>query len=561
MSGDGRQVLANGRYQLDAVLGQGGMATVYRATDTALQVQRAIKVLAQDFTGNSKIRKRFITEARTLARLRHPNVITVFDVGFDEEQPFIVMEIVEGGSLGDLIRRSVRLPVGRACGLLCGSLRGVQVAHDHGVVHRDLKPENILITVDGLPKVTDFGIAHVEDLGLTRTGAVMGTLAFMAPEQYQDARHAEARSDIFAIGATLYEAVTGREPFGIYASNVQDQLLKGIPDELAEVIRKACQYRPEDRYGSATEMEVALARVAERVPADFVVPGVDFGTRDADEARAMRDRVAASDRAAGLLPSLASVEPAAAPEEPVVAAPEEPVVATPEAPVDRAQPSRPEPEPPLPGPPSETRGGSRARTVVYSLALLGLFLVLALPVALGLVGGGVLVATQLDPSDDGVDGTSTVEHEVAPADDTGQDVPSAEVGEGAADPVEEAPPPPPQPPPSNGQPDGAKDQEQVSDGETAPVEDGQEEGGVEEPTGGTLHVRATGGTIFVDDTQQSTTGVLQGFRVEAGSARIRVVHQETGEAFEYTVTFDNGEVRRLKCDFDPAQCVEQESSD
>ena len=137
-----------------------------------------------------------------MARLRHPNVVTVFDVSIDAQRPFIVMEMIEGGSLGDLIQRVGRLPVQQACSLVAQALRGVQAAHEQGVVHRDLKPDNILLTVDGVPKVTDFGIAHVEDLGmaLTRTGTVMGTLAYMAPEQRTNARAADARSDLFAMG-------------------------------------------------------------------------------------------------------------------------------------------------------------------------------------------------------------------------------------------------------------------------------------------------------------------------------------------------------------------------
>ena len=272
--------LLNGRYRVLGTLGAGGMATVYEAMDEVLRVRRAVKVLSKDMAHREKIRQRFLTEARTMAQLRHANVVTVYDVALEGEQPFIVMEFVEGGSLVDRVTAAGGgLPVAEACALMVGTLRGLQAAHDKGVVHRDIKPHNVLLEPDGTPKVTDFGIASVEDdtANLTKTGVAMGTLAYMPPEQRRSARQVDARADIYASGATLYVLVTGEEPYDLYASQFHDQLFKGVHPGVAAIVKRACRYAPEDRFASADEMREALTSLLSGE--DTLVAGVGATSR------------------------------------------------------------------------------------------------------------------------------------------------------------------------------------------------------------------------------------------------------------------------------------------
>ena len=230
--------LSGGRYQLFQILGSGGMATVYRAYDRSLDIERAIKVLAPHLVARTVIRERFATEARTMARLHHPNIVGVHDVGSDGDRLFIVMEYLNGGDVHGRLERVGLYPPKLATYVTKGMLAGLQVAHDKGVTHRDIKPHNVLVSSDNIPKVTDFGIAQVSDTnsGLTRTGVVMGTLAYMAPEQRSGAKNVDNRSDIYAVAATLYNMVTG-EPFDLYSSEVREDMLKsGEPREHYRVL-------------------------------------------------------------------------------------------------------------------------------------------------------------------------------------------------------------------------------------------------------------------------------------------------------------------------------------
>ncbi len=256
--------LGGGRYVPTRVLGVGGMATVYLATDTMLQVDRAVKLLAPTYVGHTRVRKRFLDEARTMARLRHANIVTVFDVGMEGERPFIVMENIEGGSLMDYIRVHGPADPMLAVDVMLGMLAGLNVAHENGVVHRDIKPHNVLLAEGGVPKLTDFGIARIEDRddSLTKTGAMMGTLAYMAPEQRRNARGVGAPADVYAAGATLYVMLTGNDPFDLYSSDLHDEIFEGVQPDLAEVIKEACRYRAEHRYPSVTEFQHALRAAA-----------------------------------------------------------------------------------------------------------------------------------------------------------------------------------------------------------------------------------------------------------------------------------------------------------
>jgi serine/threonine protein kinase len=293
--------LHHGRYQLQKVLGAGGMATVYRARDSLLQVDRAIKVLAPHLSKRRSIRERFLLEARSMAKIAAPNVVRVFDFGQDADRVFLVMEVVEGGSLMDRVEQQGPFPPDVAAQLIAGALDGLSAAHEAGYVHRDVKPHNILMTAEGTPKLTDFGIAQAQtdSPNLTRTGTVMGTWAYMAPEQRTDAKRADLRSDLYSMGATLYACVTGADPFDLYVEQVAAELDQRMPLALANVVRRATRYAPDDRFQSAHEMAAALRKVAPQLgsappppvpsaeePSHTLVPaaGEGFGSETFDPA-------------------------------------------------------------------------------------------------------------------------------------------------------------------------------------------------------------------------------------------------------------------------------------
>ncbi len=299
--------LAEGRYRLVQVLGIGGMASVFRAFDERLQVFRAVKILSPNLAAHESLRARFQTEARTMARLHHPNIVGVHDIGADGDRVFIVMEMVEGGSAWDYLKRHGPLPAKLAVEICLAVLNALGLAHAKGVVHRDIKPHNVLLARDGTPKVADFGIAHVaggENQGLTKTGSVMGTWGFMAPEQRGGAKGVDARADVYAVGASLYALLTDQMPVDLFVAELDDDLLQAIPGVLKPIIQRSTRYRPDDRYGSTAEMAADLTEVHGRLPevpedqpplghleapeqddgAGMTMvppPGVDLGTRSA----------------------------------------------------------------------------------------------------------------------------------------------------------------------------------------------------------------------------------------------------------------------------------------
>jgi len=266
--GDAAPPLEGGRYRLIDVLGEGGMAVVYRAWDNRLEVWRAIKVLNAQLTNRTTIRTRFENEARTMAKLHHRNIVTVHDVGRDQQRVYMVMEMVEGGSLVDWVEEHGPMPPRMAIDVMKEVLVALQVAHDNSVIHRDIKPHNILIARDGTPKVSDFGIARLADTdhSFTKTGAMMGTWTYMAPEQRTSARRVDGRADVYAAAATLYALVTAKEPFDLYTTELHDELFAGIPVDIAEVIKTGTRYRPEDRFPSADAFREALGTLDGEYP-------------------------------------------------------------------------------------------------------------------------------------------------------------------------------------------------------------------------------------------------------------------------------------------------------
>ena len=257
---DAAPPLADGRYRLLSELGAGGMAIVYRGFDARLDVQRAIKVLSPEMAARPAIRQRFEVEARTMAKLQHPNIVSVQDVGVEGDRVYMVMELVESGSLMDRLEAGGPLSPVAACLAIEAILSALHVAHARGVVHRDIKPHNVLVTDAGTCKVTDFGIARVtagEHAG-TRTGTAMGTWAYMAPEQRSSAKHVDGRADLYAVAATFYVLLTLKEPFDLYAVEQHDEIFAGLLPELVSILKRGVRFKPEDRYATAAEMLEAV---------------------------------------------------------------------------------------------------------------------------------------------------------------------------------------------------------------------------------------------------------------------------------------------------------------
>ncbi len=263
-----------GPYRILAPLGAGGMAQVYRAVHTQLNRPVAIKILRPDLALGAEFPDRFRREAQAVARLRNPHIVQIFDFDASAPRPTIVMELLEGGSLRDLLNecaaRGDRLPLPEAVRIVADALDGLAHAHAAGIVHRDLKPGNILLSRDGRAVLTDFGIAVVPgDAANTATGAMMGTLAYMAPEQGLRGQ-AGVASDVYAMGVILYELATGRVPFegdtplGTLMKHVNEplpdprELTPNLPVPIADVIRRALEKQPEARYAAAADMRADL---------------------------------------------------------------------------------------------------------------------------------------------------------------------------------------------------------------------------------------------------------------------------------------------------------------
>ena len=264
----------NGRYELQSVLGGGGMALVYRARDTVLNRTVAIKVLREQYASDPLFQQRFTREAQSAGALSHPNIVSVYDVGKDGDLPYIVMEYVPGLTLRDLIARDHELPVDQAVNIAAGILSAVEYAHRNGLIHRDIKPGNVLITPQGTVKVVDFGIAKgASDLSLTAAGMALGTAAYFSPEQARG-EPARVQSDLYSVGVTLYEMLTGRTPFesdtdvGMAFKHINEapipprRLNPLIPPQLEAIVLRALAKNPAARYGAAAEMERALRNYA-----------------------------------------------------------------------------------------------------------------------------------------------------------------------------------------------------------------------------------------------------------------------------------------------------------
>src|SRR5919106_1600982 len=262
--------ILNDRYEVQTTLGRGGMAQVYRATDRVLGRAVAVKILSRRFSSDEKFVARFRREAQASAGLNHPHVVSVFDTGSHDGVHYIVMEYVEGETLGALLARDGPLPPDRAGRIAADVAAALESAHQKGLVHRDVKPGNVMIDHDGRVKVVDFGIARAAaDDTLTQTGLVLGTAAYLSPEQARGDK-VDARSDIYSLGCVLYEMMTGRTPFvadssvAMAYSHVNEEprppseKRPEVPPELDAVVMRALEKEPSQRFASAAEMRAAL---------------------------------------------------------------------------------------------------------------------------------------------------------------------------------------------------------------------------------------------------------------------------------------------------------------
>jgi eukaryotic-like serine/threonine-protein kinase len=271
-----------GRYRLESRLGFGGMSTVHLAVDLRLERQVAVKLLAEHLADDPTFVSRFQREAQAAARLVHPNIVQVFDSGRDERtgQYFIVMEYIEGSSCAEILRDDGWVEVDEALSIIGQACEGLHYAHRHGVVHRDVKPGNLLRAREGEVKLADFGIAKAtEQSSITQVGSVLGTAAYLAPEQ---ARGEEAgpSADLYALGVVTYQLISGRLPYEATSLTelalkqqqespaMLDTLVAAVTPALAEAVAMALALDPRDRYKTALEMEHALTNGAKGVSPD-----------------------------------------------------------------------------------------------------------------------------------------------------------------------------------------------------------------------------------------------------------------------------------------------------
>ncbi len=317
------------RYHLGAKIAKGGMSTVYHAVDTRLDREVAVKIMNPELATDPTFRTRFEREARAVAKLTHPDLVNVFDQGEDGPFVFLVMELVDGGSLRELLRERGPMPPHAALSVMEPVLTALSVAHTTGMIHRDIKPDNVLISANHQVKLADFGLVRAVSTGsgeaarTSATGQVIGTVAYLSPEQVQG-HSLGAASDVYSAGVLLYELLTGETPFNggspvetALSRLTQDvpapsEIIDGVPPEIDDLVLRACQREPEDRFADGSEFLAAVRQTAAElqlpafrvpVPADSAVQhaltGSSFTDRLAWDDEAMSTRAVTLDPAAG----------------------------------------------------------------------------------------------------------------------------------------------------------------------------------------------------------------------------------------------------------------------
>ena len=281
--------MLSGRYEVLKRVGSGGMADVYMAKDHKLNRNVAVKVLKSEYVEDEKFLKKFETEAQAVARLSHPNIVNIYDVGIEDGINYIVMELAEGITLKEYIRKKGYLSPKETVEISTQIASAISHAHKNHIIHRDIKPQNILVSDTGIIKVTDFGIAKATSSNtVTSTATAMGSVHYISPEQAKG-RFCDEKSDIYSLGITMYEMVTGHVPFDhengvtIALMHLQNeitppsQIRDGIPDSLEKVILKCTMKKPEERYQTADDLIADLRLVFEDTSGGYVgvVPAID----------------------------------------------------------------------------------------------------------------------------------------------------------------------------------------------------------------------------------------------------------------------------------------------
>ncbi|MFI6165745.1 Stk1 family PASTA domain-containing Ser/Thr kinase [Nocardia sp. NPDC051052] len=269
--------MLEGRYRIDAPIARGGMSMVFRGVDTRLDRPVAIKVMDPKFAGDPQFLSRFEFEARAVAKLKHSSLVAVYDQGVDGEYPFLIMELVEGGTLRELLRERGPMPPHAVRAVAEPVLAAIGVAHSAGLVHRDIKPENVLISDAGEVKIADFGLVRaVAAANTTSASVILGTAAYLSPEQVTTGT-ADARSDVYSFGVLIFELLTGRVPFtgdtslSVAYQRIENDVpspsrfISGVPPEFDELVAKATAREPAHRFADANEMAAALRQIGAKL--------------------------------------------------------------------------------------------------------------------------------------------------------------------------------------------------------------------------------------------------------------------------------------------------------
>jgi len=321
-----------GRYQIRQEIGRGGMARVYLAFDPTFRRQVAVKVLPPHYLDNPLLRARFEREARLIATIEHPAIVPVYDFGEQEEQLYLVMRYMPGGSLAGVIRQGPFSLV-KAAELMTVLAPALDAVHAQGIVHRDLKPGNVLLDAFGNPALSDFGIAHLSDATIELTGdAIIGTPAYMSPEQVRAEVELDGRSDIYSLGIILFEVLTGRQPYqaatpmSVAMRHLTDptpeifRLRPELPESLQAVLDRALAKDRERRYPKASEMAFDLRTLVDAYPIKSLYPVVSSPTEEKQPVSPSGDVTELEQKQATSPLSIPSV-PEAAPDSPATVQP------------------------------------------------------------------------------------------------------------------------------------------------------------------------------------------------------------------------------------------------
>jgi hypothetical protein len=318
-----------GRYEIIGLVGRGGMGVLYRARDPMLERDVAVKMMHVDFTLDATARARFEREAKAVARLQHRNVVTLHELGEVENTPYIVMEFLGGQDLDAILRGTKPMTLGEKLDVVCQLCEGLGYAHDQGIVHRDVKPGNVRVLEDGTVKILDFGIARFATTTVTQSGTVMGTPSYMSPEQIMG-KAVDGRADLFSAGVLLYELLSGKKPFsGESPTSVAYQIMHTepspvrsevpeLPEALNEIVARALQKNPDERYNRASEMvsDLQMVRMVLDPPLQALETGRSTGgmphTLGRLHATSLRQRASETPTTALEIPMRATAEDEAA---------------------------------------------------------------------------------------------------------------------------------------------------------------------------------------------------------------------------------------------------------